>query len=185
MTSDLELRAKAFAFQAHRGQKRKYTGEDYIVHPAAVAELVRSVPHTEPMLCAAWLHDTVEDCGIQLDELHRLFGEAVATYVEMLTDVSKPSDGNRKVRKDLDRQHTANSVPAAKTIKLADMIDNSRSILKHDPDFSVVYMREKTLLLPTLVGGDQKLYGIAAEIVDYYHYCVRGRWTGAIPAILQ
>jgi len=61
--TDLELKAKAFATKCHEDikQVRKYTGEPYINHPAAVVEIVRSVPHTEAMLCAAWLHDTVED----------------------------------------------------------------------------------------------------------------------------
>lgn len=169
MISDLEHRAREFAFAAHAGQKRKYTFDDYIVHPAAVAELVRSVPHTDAMICAAWLHDTVEDCGVSLAEINALFGEAVSSYVGMLTDVSKPSDGNRNMRKALDRCHTRNSMPAAKTIKLADLIDNSRSILQHDPDFAVVYMREKRLLLSALAEGDKTLFEMAHTIVgDYY-----------------
>lgn len=169
MISDLELRAKEFAFHAHRGQKRKYTLEDYIVHPAAVAELVRKVPHTDEMLAAAWLHDTVEDCGIQIDEIHKLFGSTVAEYVLWLTDVSKPSDGNRKMRKAKDREHTNGAPYQVKTIKLADMIDNSRSITRYDPDFSVIYMREKKLLLPCLVAGDKSLYFIAKTLVDDYY----------------
>lgn len=44
---DLEGRAKEFATRKHGGQVRKYTGEPYINHPAAVVEIVRSVPHTE------------------------------------------------------------------------------------------------------------------------------------------
>lgn len=169
MISDLEHHAREFAFAAHAGQKRKYTGEDYIVHPAAVAELVRSVPHTVPMLCAAWLHDVVEDCGIWLAEIEWVFGEAVASYVEMLTDISNLEDGNRAVRKAKDREHLRHAVPAAKTIKLADMIDNSRSILRYDPDFAVVYMREKRLLLSALAEGDKTLFERAHTIVgDYY-----------------
>ena len=59
----LEAAARVFATTHHAaiGQVRKYTGEPYINHPASVVELVRSVPHTEVMLAAAWLHDTVED----------------------------------------------------------------------------------------------------------------------------
>lgn len=61
----MEERAKDFATRYHASidQRRKYTGEPYITHPAAVVELVRSVPHTEAMICAAWLHDTVEHAG--------------------------------------------------------------------------------------------------------------------------
>ena len=47
----------------------------------------------------------------------------MAYLVDCLTDVSKPSDGNRAVRKEIDRQHLAKASPKAKTIKLADLID--------------------------------------------------------------
>ena len=164
LLSDLELRAKGFAYLAHRGQKRKYTGEDYIVHPGAVADLVRSAPHTDEMLAAAWLHDTVEDCGFQLDEIHRVFNSRVAELVEMLTDVSKKSDGNRAVRKAIDLAHTAKADGDAQTIKLADIIDNARSITKHDPDFSVIYLREKYRQLQVLKKGDKVLWDMADSI---------------------
>ena len=67
----------------------------------------------------------------------------MAELVDDLTDVSKPQDGNRATRKELDRQHTAKASPDAKTIKLADLISNSRSIMKDDPNFAKVYMKEK------------------------------------------
>jgi (p)ppGpp synthase/HD superfamily hydrolase len=107
MITGMEHRAREFAFAAHAGQLRKYTNENYIVHPAAVAELVRSVPHTEAMICAAWLHDTVEDCGVELVEINEVFGLTVANYVAFLSDVSKPLDGNRETRKALDREHVS------------------------------------------------------------------------------
>lgn len=159
----MEQRAKDFATRYHASidHKRKYTGADYITHPAAVVELVRSVPHTEAMICAAWLHDTVEDTPATLDEIDRVFGFEVTALVEMLTDVSKPSDGKRAVRKAIDREHTAKASPQAKTIKLADLIDNTRSITAHDPTFSKVYLAEKSLLLEVLKDGDAVLLGMA------------------------
>src|ERR1700749_4267236 len=120
----LESDARDFATRAHArvGQVRKYSGAPYIEHPAAVADIVRSVPHTEAMLAAAWLHDTVEDTGTTLDEIRAGFGDEVAELVEMLTDVSRPDDGNRAARKKVDRRHSARASAAAKTIKLADLI---------------------------------------------------------------
>jgi (p)ppGpp synthase/HD superfamily hydrolase len=56
------------------------------------------------------------------------FAKEVVALVEMLTDVSKPEDGNRAVRKEIDRQHTALASPEGKTIKLADLIDNTQSM---------------------------------------------------------
>jgi len=162
----IERNASNFARDAHRGQVRKYTGEPYINHCAAVAELVRSVPHTLEMLDAAWLHDTVEDCGVQVSEILCNFGPVVAGMVEALTDASKPGDGNRATRKAIDREHTAAASPDAKTIKLADLIDNSRSILKRDSKFAKVYLEEKRLLLEVLKEGDPTLWAVAAGIVS-------------------
>lgn len=155
-----------FAAMAHGriGQVRKYTGEPYITHPAAVSELVRGIPHSAEMLAAAWLHDTVEDAGVSLDEIRNLFGSKVESLVEMLTDVSKPTDGNRQARKAIDREHTAKASPEAKTIKLADLIDNSRSIIERDPEFAKVYLHEKRLLLEVLREGDKTLWNMAYSI---------------------
>lgn len=166
--NNLEARAKEFATLAHEriNQRRKYTNEPYINHPAAVAEIVRSIPHTPEMLAAAWLHDTVEDCGVSLDEIHRVFGSEVAALVECLTDVSKRSDGNRAARRAIDRAHTANASPAAKTIKLADLIDNSRNIVALDPDFAKVYLHEKRLLLEDLKEGDPTLWAQASALAN-------------------
>lgn len=166
MKSSLEEKACAFATAAHENinHRRKYTGEPYIAHPAAVADLVRSVPHTDAMLAAAWLHDTVEDTTATLNDIEREFGAEVASLVEQLTDVSRPDDGNRSLRKEIDRAHTAKASPAAMTIKLADLIDNARSILARDPAFAVVYLAEKRRLLEVLRAGDPTLMRIATDI---------------------
>ena len=70
MKSKIE-RAAEFAKAAHEGidQRRKYTNEPYIVHPQLVAEIVSSVTDDEDMICAAWLHDVVEDTPVTLEEI--------------------------------------------------------------------------------------------------------------------
>lgn len=163
----MEELARQFATLAHEkvGQRRKYTGEPYIVHPAEVVDLVRMVPHTEAMICAGWLHDVVEDTSVTLCELERIFDKEVVMLVEMLTDVSTPQDGNRAARKALDRAHLAAASREAKTIKLADLISNSKSILQHDPAFARVYLEEKRLLLEVLKDGDSTLWHMAHAIV--------------------
>ena len=160
----LEERALAFAKAAHESinQRRKYTNEPYIVHPIAVAEIVKSVKHTDEMVAAALLHDTVEDTNTTIDDIDREFGDEVADIVYWLTDQSKPSDGNRKVRKEIDRQHIAKAPAAAKTIKLADLIDNTLSIRERDPDFWRAYRHEKLQLLEVLKDGDAGLWARAA-----------------------
>ena len=163
----LEEKAMLFATQKHEeiNQVRKYTGEPYINHPAAVVALVRGVTHTEAMLCAAWLHDTVEDTDTTLKEIKESFGIEVSMFVEMLTDVSKLEDGNRAVRKAIDREHTAKAMPPAMTIKLADLINNSESIIERDKDFAKVYLKEKAALLEVLKAGDSVLWAKANDIV--------------------
>ncbi|HEV7276654.1 MAG TPA: HD domain-containing protein [Devosiaceae bacterium] len=165
MQSGLEARALAFARSAHGSidQRRKYTGEPYIVHPVAVAELVKSVPHSEAMVAAALLHDVVEDTPVTIEQVAAEFGGEVATLVSWLTDVSRPEDGNRAARKTLDLEHTRQAPAAAKTIKLADLIDNTRTIKAHDASFWKVYRREKLALLRVLKEGDATLWQQAAE----------------------
>lgn len=167
--SDLESRARIFATEAHGriDQRRKYTNEPYINHPAAVAEIVRAVPHTPEMLAAAWLHDTVEDCpDVSLSKIMELFGGEVATLVSWLTDASIPSDGNRATRRAIDRAHTAQASPSAKTVKLADLIDNTRNIVALDPSFAKVYLEEKRLLLEVLKEGDPTLWAQAFALAN-------------------
>lgn len=164
--SEVEMKAMIFAYIKHKevDQKRKYSGKPYIVHPHAVAELVRQVPHTPEMLAAAWLHDTVEDTKATHEEIKRKFGKEIAKLVKMLTDVSRPEDGNRKVRKEIDRQHLRKASPEAKTVKLADLIHNSHSIIKKDPGFAKVFIREMRALLHVLNEGDTTLWKTAHKI---------------------
>ena len=153
-------RAREFATYAHGviGQVRKYTGENYIAHPAGVVEILKTVPHTRAMLQAAWLHDTVEDTDTTIEDIKHYFGREVAQLVEMLTDVSRPDDGARAQRRAIDREHTANATPNGKTIKLADLIHNTDSIVEHDHEFAKVYLREKQLALQVLTEGDHDLW---------------------------
>ena len=168
--------AKAFCIAAHSavGQKRKYTREPYYNHPIAVAKLVQAVPHTEDMIMAALLHDVVEDTEVTINLVRHMFGSTVAKLVDELTDKSTPEDGNRAKRKAIDLANLAKASPQAKTIKLADLIDNTSSIVQYDPDFAKIYMLEKRELLKVLTEGDETLYNKAKSIVDEY-YLEEGR----------
>lgn len=108
MTDTLAERARRYATKAHGAidQRRKYTNAPYIVHPQAVMEIVSSVPHSEEMLAAAWLHDTVEDTPTTLADIESHFGLRVASLVAMLTNVSVGSAENRYQRKNRDRRHS-------------------------------------------------------------------------------
>jgi (p)ppGpp synthase/HD superfamily hydrolase len=166
--------AKLFAIAAHSatGQKRKYTDEPYWHHPQNVARWVATTDQALKMpeiIAAAWLHDVVEDTEISIAEIDSLFGPKVAQLVAEVTDISKKEDGNRVARKAIDRVHLSMASAEGQTIKLADLIDNSESIVERDPEFAKVYMKEKTALLKVLIAGDQFLYKTASAIVqDYY-----------------
>jgi len=157
--------AAQFAAKAHKeaGQTRKYCGSPYIVHPAEVAKLVSMVTDDVATICAAWLHDVAEDTAYTIDDIRVLFGDEVADIVSDLTDTSTPQDGNRATRKEIDRQHTAAGSQKSHTVKLADLISNTKSISEHDPDFAVVYLKEKEKLLEVLTDGSAILYGLAAD----------------------
>lgn len=150
----------------HSGQFRKYTKEPYWTHPVKVMELVKTVKHTEEMLCAALLHDVVEDTDCTIDLIRNPMGDDIACMVEMLTNPSKPEDGNREQRRAINRAHTAQATPDVKTIKLADVIVNLSDIFEQDPGFARIYVKEKELLLQVLLDGDHELLDMANNLIN-------------------
>ena len=147
----LERDAFEFASEKHYGQIRKYSGRPYITHPVAVAGLVYDYAEATPeMVAAALLHDVVEDCGVTGGEIFKRFGPTVAGYVWDLTKISKPEDGNRQKRKEIDRDFLANVRPESKTIKLADILHNSRDLIECNPDFVPKWYAETIALFEVL-----------------------------------
>jgi (p)ppGpp synthase/HD superfamily hydrolase len=165
---DVVEKARVFATAAHAAvaQLRKYTNEPYIVHPTEVVGIVKTVPHTPAMLAAAYLHDVVEDTGVTLETVRVEFDDEVAELVGWLTDVSRPDHGNRAARKAVDRAHTASASAAAQTVKVADIISNTRSIMEHDEKFAVTYLAEKRLLLDVMTRADSTLLARAREQIS-------------------
>lgn len=165
--TDIIQRAAEFAQAAHEGigQRRKYTNEPYIVHPRAVAQIVSSVTDDEQMIAAAWLHDVVEDTPVTIEEIEAEFGLNIARLVSDLTDVAQSADGNRRQRVAMNREHTARAEPSAKTIKLADVIDNLSDIVNQNADFAPKYLREKEELLEVLSDGHSVLLKRAQAVI--------------------
>lgn len=164
--------AKAFKFaiKHHAEQKRKYTGEPYVVHLLAVSVTVYEHTRDPIATVAAILHDVVEDTPVTFEDVQREFGDEVAALVKEVSNVSKPEDGNRIARKKIDQDHFGSATARGQTIKLADLIDNSGSLIKHDPlGFGPTWMGEKRDLLKVLLKGDSALLEKANKIVkDYY-----------------
>ena len=166
--SKITKRALEFAIFHHRSidQRRKYSNEPYEIHPIAVAAIVKSIGGTDEMISAAFLHDVCEDCGVPIDVIIEEFGPLVASYVDGLTNVAVPSDGNRAARRKINDVHTASQCPEVKTIKLADCIHNVSDIMKQDVKFALVYRQEKRDLLPYLIDGDQTLYQRLEKVLN-------------------
>lgn len=156
----MQEEALEFARRSHGEQQRKFTHEPYIEHPKRVAEAVRTVPHTDAMICAAYLHDVVEDTPVTHQEIEQHFGTEVARLVHELTDEFMKEDYpslNRKERKKREVARQTSMSREAKTIKLADVIDNTRDIIRHDKDFAVRYIPEMIALVEALQGGNFQL----------------------------
>ncbi len=154
------IEAAQFAHKAHIAQKRKYSNEPYIVHPMRVAGMVSMHPSAnEDLVCAAWLHDVIEDCDITAEILSDMFGANVALLVEELTNKSKGMNAPRAERKRIDREALSKASFAAKLIKLFDRRDNLMDLIRHPPqsDFCQLYARESRELLRYLGDVDDRL----------------------------
>ena len=129
----LFIKAAAFAADKHRDQRRK--GADaapYINHPIAVAHVLAAEADIEDVdvLCAAILHDTIEDTETTATELEAAFGTRIAAIVLEVTDDKSLA---KEVRKQLQIEHAAHLSREAKLVKLADKICNLRDILAAPP----------------------------------------------------
>ena len=85
---DLVKKAHEFADKAHQGQMRS-SGDPYIIHPTEVAQILADLRMDVPSICAAFLHDTVEDTSVKIEDVEKEFGKDVAALVEGVTKLSK------------------------------------------------------------------------------------------------
>ena len=81
-------KAYLFAFEKHFGQKRR-TGEDYIVHPLNVAYILAELNADYQTICAALLHDTIEDCDVTKEDISNKFSVEIANLVDGVTKINK------------------------------------------------------------------------------------------------
>lgn len=161
-SEDMSIASKAmeFAREVHVTQARQYTGVPYWTHLAEVAGIVATLnmPEGQTAIAVAWLHDCVEDQGVAPQTLVDEFNLDVLLGVMLLSDLET---GNRAERKHLSRERLAMAPGWVQTIKCADLISNTSSIVMHDPKFAVTYLEEKRLLLDVLTKADPRLREIA------------------------
>ena len=123
-------KAYSFAFYAHSGQKRK-DGSDYITHPVAVTEILLELKMDTDTICAALMHDVLEDCNIQKNNLAKIFGDDVAHIVDGVSklgqlDLQSVADKNANNLQKM-ALAMANDVRVI-LVKLCDRLHNMRTI---------------------------------------------------------
>ena len=129
---DMITRAFEYATELHEGQYRK-SGEEYICHPVAVAQICANMAYDTDCICAALLHDVVEDCAdkTNLNEIKNLFGESVSSLVDGLTKLkdmrfdTKEEESIENLRKML---FAMSKDPRVMFVKLCDRLHNMRTI---------------------------------------------------------
>ena len=120
-------KAKAYATKAHEGQTRKTNGTPMIEHPIRVAEMLEAYGFSDEAVMAGYLHDTVEDTYVTLEDIRREFGEKVAAIVSGNTEQKDRSWEERKL-------HTIEWIKTAplevKALIVADKLDNLRTLME-------------------------------------------------------
>ncbi|WP_089371328.1 RelA/SpoT family protein [Dokdonia pacifica] len=167
---DKKMIRKAFniAVDAHKDQRRK-SGEAYIFHPLAVAQIVASeIGLDATSIASALLHDVVEDTEYTLVDIEQLFGETVARIVDGLTKIS-----NLKKDRDVSLQAenfrkmllTINDDPRVIIIKIADRLHNMQTMDAMRPDKQAKISSE-TLYIYAPLAHRMGLYNIKTELED-------------------
>ncbi len=129
---DKRLVQKAFVFACDRhADQRRRTGEEFIVHPIGVAKICAGMRLDTATLCAALLHDTVEDTSASLDEVREAFGEEIGTLVDGVTKLTGITFQSRDDRQAENYRKMMVAMAAdirVILIKLADRLHNMRTL---------------------------------------------------------
>jgi (p)ppGpp synthase/HD superfamily hydrolase len=130
--SDLAVSALRFARRVHLGQYRKQTGEQFVEHPIAVAQLLSDAGYDGSLIAAAYLHDVVEKTDVSLDEIRERFGPNVAAMIDCLSE--DPDIDGYSARKRALRHGILESGGDPVIIYAADRVANMRDWLKVAPE---------------------------------------------------
>ena len=146
--ADLSTIEKAYIFAARaHGNQKRLTGEPYLIHPLTVAQILTGIEADETTICAALLHDTVEDTGRSLQDIAENFGSEIAKLVDGVTKLGKMSYESKE---DLQAENFRKLFLAMAEdirvvlIKLADRLHNMRT-LKSQRDYKQERISRETL----------------------------------------
>jgi len=146
--ADFELIEKAYEYAqtAHEGQKR-ISGEAYIIHPVEVAYILTEIEMDTASICAALLHDVLEDTVLTYEEITREFGEEIALLVDGVTKLSRIEFKSKQdaQAENLRRMFIAmaNDIRVI-LIKLADRLHNMRT-LNYQPEYKQKEIAQETM----------------------------------------
>ena len=165
--TDLINKAYVYAARMHDGQNRK-SGDPYFTHPVAVADIIADMRLDASSVCAALLHDVVEDCEASVPDIETVFGEEVAFLVDGVTKLGKVNFASRE-----DRQAESFRkmlVAMARDIrvllvKLADRLDNMRT-LEHMSPASQERIARETIEIYAPLAGRLGIQWLKAELED-------------------
>jgi GTP pyrophosphokinase len=167
---DLELiqRAYVFAAQAHEGQTR-LSGEPYLAHPLAVANVLADMKMDEATVASGLLHDTVEDSGVSVDELEELFGEEVADIVDGVTKISQMQFESKAVAQ---AENIRKMILAMAEdirvvmVKLADRLHNMRTLDFHHNTVKQRLIAQETMDIYAPLANRLGLHRTKIELED-------------------
>jgi len=167
--ADFDLLHRAFTFAAtkHEGQSRK-SGEPYITHPTAVASIIADMRLDGASVCAAFLHDVVEDCEVSHEEMAARFGEEIAFLVDGVTKLGRI---NFTSKEDQQAESFRKMVVAMARdirvllVKLADRLDNMRT-LEHMKAEAQVRIAQETLDIYAPLAGRLGINWLKSELED-------------------
>jgi GTP pyrophosphokinase len=190
--ADVELIRRAYdvAASCHEGQTRR-SGHPYITHPLAVAMILAETGADDEMLCAAMLHDTIEDTPYTPAELSREFGARVAALVAGVTALDQAKDRRGRV--------TARAMAVAKSadsrvlgIKVADRLHNMRTVefisqarqLRKARESLDVFVPAASQLRMPVIGAELETLAYATMKRNRHARSVSGRLLVAVTALL-
>ncbi|MCM1228311.1 MAG: bifunctional (p)ppGpp synthetase/guanosine-3',5'-bis(diphosphate) 3'-pyrophosphohydrolase [Clostridium sp.] len=166
------ITAYEFAAKAHEGQKRS-SGQPYIIHPLAVAYILLELGMDTDTICAAMLHDVVEDTPITLEEVKKRFGQDVAMLVDGVTKLNQIPifDKEQQVAENVRKMLLAMSQDIRVIIiKLADRLHNMRT-LEFRPDIKQRNTAHETMNIYAPIAHRLGMRGIKEELEDLsFHY---------------
>ena len=167
--NEIEMIKKAYnyAYKKHFGQKRM-TGEDYIEHPLNVAYILTEINADYQTICAALLHDVIEDCNVDIDEFKQIFGEEIYILVDGVTKINKlnfSGEGEAIIE-----NHRKIIVGLSKDVrviilKLADRLHNLRTMWVHSEEKQKAKAKE-TLDILTPIAHRLGIFKIKSELED-------------------